>query len=106
MNCRFFEAELTGPVSLAPKNEMGDLAEVVARMVCRFDLKERAMRVVVDYDLCESNAVCMGIAPKIFEVRDDDNLYVLEEHPDESMRPKVEEAVGRCPKQAISIVED
>jgi ferredoxin len=61
------------------------------------------VRVVVDYDLCESNAVCMGIAPDIFEVRDDDNLYVLDEHPDESKRAKVEEAVRRCPKQAISI---
>ncbi|MGH9014836.1 MAG: ferredoxin [Acidimicrobiia bacterium] len=61
------------------------------------------MKVVVDFDLCESNAVCMGIAPEVFEVRDDDLLYVLDEHPDESARPKVEEAVRRCPKQAISI---
>jgi ferredoxin len=64
------------------------------------------MKVVVDFDLCESNAVCMGIAPEVFEVRDDDFLYVLDEHPDESMRPKIEEAVQRCPKQAISIAED
>jgi len=63
------------------------------------------MKIVVDYDLCESNAVCMGIAPEVFEVRDDDFLYVLNEHPDESMRPKMEEAVRRCPKQAISIEE-
>ena len=61
------------------------------------------MKIVVDYDLCESNAVCMGIAPEVFEVRDDDFLYVLNENPDESMRPKMEEAVRRCPKQAISI---
>jgi ferredoxin len=64
------------------------------------------MRVVVDYDLCESNAVCMGIAPDIFEVRDDDFLYVLEETPGESKRAKPEEAVQRCPKQAIPIAED
>jgi len=64
------------------------------------------MKIVVDYDLCESNAVCMGIAPEVFEVRDDDFLYVLNEHPDESMRPKMEDAVRRCPKQAISIEED
>jgi ferredoxin len=64
------------------------------------------MKVVVDFDLCESNAVCMGIAPEVFEVRDADFLYVLDEHPDESMRPKIEEAVQRCPKQAISIAED
>ncbi len=61
------------------------------------------MRVIVDFDLCESNAVCMQVAPEVFEVRDDDFLYVLQEEPDESLRPKVEEAVRRCPKQAISI---
>jgi ferredoxin len=64
------------------------------------------MRVVVDFDLCESNAICMGIAPEVFEVRDDDFLYVLDETPPEDMRPKIEEAVQRCPKQAISIVEE
>jgi ferredoxin len=61
------------------------------------------MRVVVDYDACESNAVCMGIVPEVFEVRDDDNLYVLQENPPEELRAKVEEAVKRCPKQALSL---
>ena len=61
------------------------------------------MRVVVDFDLCESNALCMAAAPEVFEVRDDDFLYVLDETPPESLRAKVEEAVRRCPKQAISI---
>ena len=61
------------------------------------------MRIVVDFDLCESNAVCMNIAPEVFEVRDDDFLYVLDEHPPEESRSKMEEAVRRCPKQAISI---
>ncbi len=61
------------------------------------------MRVVVDYDLCESNAVCMGIEPSVFEVRDDDFLYILQEEPPEELRPKIEEAVRRCPKAAISI---
>lgn len=63
-------------------------------------------RVVVDFDLCESNAICMQIAPEVFEVRDDDFLYVLNEEPGEDMRAKVEESVQRCPKQAISIAED
>ena len=39
------------------------------------------MRVVVDYDLCESNALCMAAAPEVFEVRDDDFLYVLQDEP-------------------------
>ncbi len=61
------------------------------------------MRVVVDYDLCESNAICMQIAPDVFEVRDDDFLYVLDENPSEDRRAAVEESVQRCPKQAIAI---
>ncbi len=61
------------------------------------------MKVIVDFDRCESNAVCMGIAPEVFEVRDDDFLYVLQEEPPEALRPKIEEAVRLCPKQAISI---
>jgi ferredoxin len=63
-------------------------------------------KVVVDFDLCESNAVCMGIAPDIFEVRDDDFLYILQEEPPDDRRAAVEEAVLRCPKQAISIAEE
>ena len=63
------------------------------------------MRVVVDFDRCQSNAVCMDVAPEVFEVRDDNFLYVLEERPGEELRPKVEEAVRRCPTQAISLEE-
>jgi ferredoxin len=61
------------------------------------------MRVVVDFDLCESNALCMAAAPEVFEVRDDDFLYVLQEEPPEDLRDKVTEAARRCPKQAIAI---
>jgi ferredoxin len=61
------------------------------------------MRVVVDFDACQSNAMCMAAAPEIFEVRDDGYLYVLDENPPETMRAKVEEAVRVCPTQAIKI---
>jgi ferredoxin len=64
------------------------------------------MKIVVDYDLCESNARCMEVAPELFEVRDDDHLYVLDEHPPESARERVLRAIKVCPKHAISIVED
>ncbi|MDE0653904.1 MAG: ferredoxin [bacterium] len=63
-------------------------------------------RIVVDFDLCESNAICMQVAPEVFEVRDDDFLYILDETPGEDQRAKVDEAVQRCPKQAISVAED
>ena len=64
------------------------------------------MKIVVDYDLCESNARCMEVAPDLFEVRDDDQLYVLDEHPPESARERVLRAIKVCPKYAISLVED
>jgi ferredoxin len=64
------------------------------------------MKVVVNFELCESNGRCMEAAPEVFEVRADDRLYILNERPSEQLRAKVLKAVSRCPKQAISIVED
>ena len=61
------------------------------------------MRVVVDWNLCESNARCMAAAPEVFELQDDDTLLVLQETPDESLRGKVGDAVRACPKRAISL---
>ena len=63
------------------------------------------MRVVVDYNLCESNAICMGIVPEVFEVRDDNFLYVLQENPPDELREKCEQAVQQCPKQAQNSLE-
>lgn len=64
------------------------------------------MRVVVDFDKCESNALCVNYAPEVFEVRDDDFLYVLIENPGEELRAKVGQAVRMCPKQAITLLEE
>jgi ferredoxin len=61
------------------------------------------MKVVVDYDACMSNALCMQVAPEIFEVREDGFLYILNENPPEALRAKVEEAARVCPTQAITI---
>jgi ferredoxin len=61
------------------------------------------MRVVINFDLCESNALCMDVAPEVFEVRDDDLLYVLNENPPEELREKMLAAARVCPKNAISI---
>ena len=63
------------------------------------------MRIVVDFEACTSNAMCMGVAPDLFEVRDDGFLYVLDETPGEDRRAEVELAVNVCPNGAISIEE-
>ena len=61
------------------------------------------MKIVVDYDLCEANALCMEAAPEVFRVEEDDTLTVLIEAPGEELRKKVEEAARLCPRQAITI---
>jgi ferredoxin len=72
------------------------------------------MKVKVDFDLCEANAVCMDVAPEVFKVDDDDNLHLLikgasddvsGELP-EHLQDKVKEAVRLCPRQALAIVEE
>jgi ferredoxin len=62
-----------------------------------------SLTVVVDYDLCQSHGQCMIRCPEVFEVRNDGFMYVLAEHPDESLRDKLEDAVAACPTQAISL---
>jgi ferredoxin len=62
------------------------------------------MEIKVDFDLCESNALCMAAAPSYFEVRDDGFLYVLQEQVSDGDRAQVEEAVRVCPRRAISVV--
>jgi ferredoxin len=61
------------------------------------------MKVVVDFDLCEANAVCMKHAPEVFRVNDNDELDILQENPGEELRAKVEEAARLCPRQAIRL---
>ena len=64
------------------------------------------MKVKVDFDLCESNALCEAIAPDIFELDDDDYLQILDDEVTDENRDRVERAVASCPRAAISIVED
>jgi ferredoxin len=71
--------------------------------LCSLRSRRLEMKVVVDFDACASNAVCMGIAPEVFEVRDDGYLYVLNENPGEELREKMRESVNGCPTGAISI---
>jgi ferredoxin len=67
---------------------------------------EVPMRVVVDPVLCESNALCAGLAPAVFELGEDDMLTVLDERPDEDLRADVHAAATACPKRAITVVDD
>lgn len=61
------------------------------------------MRVRVDREKCEGNAMCMGVAPDVFELADDGKVKVLKDSPPEGMRATVEDAVRACPTQALAL---
>jgi ferredoxin len=64
------------------------------------------MKIKVDFDLCESNALCEALAPQNFQIDDDDFLQVIDENVTDATRDAVMQAVAACPKSAISVVED
>ena len=63
-------------------------------------------RVVADLDICQGHQMCQAEAPSVFGFDEDaDVVVVLDEHPDDSLRPQVESAVKYCPAFALSIQE-
>ena len=72
------------------------------------------MKVKVDFDLCEANAVCMDTAPELFSVDDDDNLHLLVKGASDEvsgeisadLQAKLKESVRLCPRQALSIIDE
>lgn len=64
------------------------------------------MKVNVDFDLCESNALCEALAPETFELDDEDFLQILDDKVTDENRDEIERAVASCPRSAISIVAE
>jgi ferredoxin len=65
--------------------------------------RRMAMRVEVDFELCESNGLCMQTLPEVFEVREDDFLYLFTDEIRPDQQPAAEEAARICPRQAIKL---
>ncbi|AGB24723.1 ferredoxin [Mycobacterium sp. JS623] len=63
-------------------------------------------KVVVDFGLCESNGVCMGIIPEVFQLDGQDFLHILQEEVTPQNEQQIREAVRQCPRQAISISDE
>jgi ferredoxin len=67
--------------------------------------QEAHMKIKVDYQVCEANAVCMGLAPEVFEVDENDDLQLLLPVPPPEAQDRVRHAVRSCPKAALSLEE-
>ena len=61
------------------------------------------MKIYVDSDLCEANALCMDAAPTVFRVEEDDTLTLLMEEIPGDLTAAVEKAVRLCPRQALKL---
>ena len=64
------------------------------------------MKIAVDYDACEANAVCVGIIPEVFDLDDDDELHITQPNPPAELADRVRHAVRSCPKAALTLDED
>jgi ferredoxin len=64
------------------------------------------MKIVVDFDLCQSHGLCTDAAPELFEIRDDGFLYLLNETPGPELARKAEKAALECPTGAIVIKDE
>lgn len=60
-------------------------------------------QVAVDYDLCEANGICVGIAPEVFDLDDDDNLNLLRTEVTSENESRIEQTVDSCPRNALRI---
>ena len=63
------------------------------------------MRVKVDRDLCEANAICAGLVPDVFDVDDEDTLHILVDDVPPDLADGVRHAVASCPKMALSLMD-
>ena len=61
------------------------------------------MRIKADFDLGESNAICVGMAPEFFDLDDDDYLVILSEDVPEDRVDELRQVVASCPKSALSL---
>jgi ferredoxin len=63
--------------------------------------KEGAVRVIVDRDRCEGNAVCLGIAPDVFDLDDEDYAVIKKDPIPSDLEDLAEQAIAECPRAAL-----
>jgi sterol 14-demethylase len=66
----------------------------------------RQLRIVLDRDLCQGHAVCVGEAPDVFKIGDDGRVELCAEGPvPAALHDKVRTAAQYCPTRTIKIEE-
>jgi ferredoxin len=60
------------------------------------------MRVVADLARCEGNAVCVGLAPEVFDLNDEDYVVIQDPTVPTHLQPAVNQAIAECPRAALT----
>ena len=58
----------------------------------------------VDQSKCEGHAVCVGLAPDVFDLDDEGKAFV--KNPKGANEETIQEAIDACPAFAISWIEE
>lgn len=61
-------------------------------------------QITVNRELCESNAECVSLAPKVFEL-DDEEICVVSD-PEGAKSKRILDAARACPVDAITLIDD
>lgn len=61
------------------------------------------MKVSVNYDLCEANAICVGMAPDVFEITDDDTMVIKKADVPAEREEEMRQIIASCPRSALSL---
>ncbi|CAJ1579415.1 ferredoxin [[Mycobacterium] wendilense] len=60
------------------------------------------MRVHIDRDRCEGNAICVGIAPDLFDLDDDEYAVMKVDVVPADQEELAQQAIAECPRAALS----
>jgi len=61
------------------------------------------MEIGVDRLLCEANAVCVGLAPDVFDLDEEEELVIQPGPVPDGQVERVTSAIKGCPKNALFI---
>ena len=59
--------------------------------------------IIVNRELCESNAECVGMAPEVFELDDEELCVVVD--PEGAKDKRILDAARACPVDAITLID-
>jgi sterol 14-demethylase len=68
--------------------------------------KAKKLTVVLDRDLCQGHAVCVGEAPEVFKLGEDGRVEAITTTPAPGLYARVRAASKYCPTRTIKIVEE